>query len=128
MKPKEWTRQEVAYLRANYRDTTLSDLAMHLHVAPSTVRNKLLLMGLDTDNSRRGRRMWTKEEIDYLRANFPTMTAIDIADHIGCSNPTVARKAMELGLEKSPEFRKAEFRCRYVKDYRWKKDHTAIRI
>jgi len=128
MAPKEWTKEEVRYLRENYRDTSLADMGFHLHVAPSTVRNKLILMGLDTDNSRRVRRMWTKDELEYLRENYPTMTAIDIADHIGCSNTTVSNKAKELGLKKSPEFRRTDFHRRYVASYRWKKDHTVIYI
>ena len=112
-----WTDDEVRYLRENYRDTPLSDLGMHLHLASSTVRNKLLLMGLDTDSSRRHRKMWTKAELDYLRRSYPTMSAKDIADYIGCSDTTVRNKAKELGLSKDPCWDKSVYYRRYVKNY-----------
>lgn len=113
----EWTDEEKRYLRENYRDTALVDLGFHLHVAASTVRTQLRRMGLDTDSSRRARRIWTKEELDFLKANFSFMSAIDIADHIGCSNTTVSNKARELGLKKNPGWSKNDYHNRYVGNY-----------
>jgi hypothetical protein len=62
-------------------------------------------------------RTWTDEEVAFLRENFSHMTAIDIADVLGCSNTTVSTKARELGLTKSPEWSKAMYRGRYVNAY-----------
>lgn len=117
MNIRTWTEEEKRYLRDNYKDTPLADLGMHLHVAASTVREQLHRMGLKTDPTRRNKRSWSLEEIDYLRKNFHTMTAGDIADHIGCSSPTVSNKARELGLKKSPDWRKSDYYLRYVRNY-----------
>lgn len=58
---------------------------------------------------------WTDEKIQYLMEHFPTETADDIADVIGCSDSTVSYKAKQLGLEKSPDFHKWNYIGRYVK-------------
>ena len=58
---------------------------------------------------------WTEEKLAYLREHFPTDSADDIADVIGCSDSTVSLKAKQLGLEKSPDFHKWNYIGRYVK-------------
>ena len=58
---------------------------------------------------------WTEEKLAYLREHFPTDSADDIADVIGCSDSTVSYKAKQLGLEKSPDFHKWNYIGRYVK-------------
>ena len=59
--------------------------------------------------------IWTEEHIQYLRDNYPTQTAHDIADVIGCSDASVTLMARSLGIRKSPEFKKSDFIGRYVK-------------
>lgn len=121
-----WTEQEKQYLRENYRDTTLMDLGLHFRVAPSTVYHQLCLMGLKKVSYKHNRRVWTKEELDYLRENFANTSAIDLADHFGCSNTTVSNKAKELGLEKSPEWKKIDYKGRYVNHYSGKKLNRVV--
>lgn len=58
--------------------------------------------------------IWTEDKLHYLRDHFPTETAHDIADVLGCSSTSVLKKARELGVDKSPSFRKADFFRRYV--------------
>ena len=58
---------------------------------------------------------WTEEMLQYLRDHYPTETAQDIADVIGCSDCTVNKKARELGIMKAPSFRKSDFQGRYVR-------------
>ncbi len=58
---------------------------------------------------------WTEEKLQYLREHYPTETAQDIADVIGCSDCTVNVKAKMLGIVKAPSFRKSDFHGRYVK-------------
>ena len=43
---------------------------------------------------------WTEEKLQYLREHYPTGTAHEIADFVGCSDDTVNRKAKELGRQK----------------------------
>ena len=58
---------------------------------------------------------WTEEMLRYLREHYPTGTAHDIAEVLGCSDATVNLKARALGIAKAPEFRKSAFIGRYVK-------------
>ena len=58
---------------------------------------------------------WTEEKLRFLRENYPTRPSHEIAEVVGCSDSTVRIKARELGIEKSPEFRRSAFIGRYVK-------------
>lgn len=58
---------------------------------------------------------WTEEQIAYLREHYPTGTAYDIAQVIGCSESTVAKKARLLGIRKDPSFKRTDFIGRYVR-------------
>lgn len=62
----------------------------------------------------RGTKIWTTENVRTLRELYPTMTAGDIADIIGCSDCTVSLKAKELGLKKDKSFRTYNFYGRYT--------------
>lgn len=112
-----WTESEIEYVLSHYKDTTLMDMGFHLHMAASTVRDKLHSMGLETDPNRKRRKVWSEEEIAFLKENFSHMTAIEIADRLGVSNTTVSTKARELGLAKAPGWSKALYHSRYVNAY-----------
>ena len=58
---------------------------------------------------------WTEEKIAFLREHYPTGTAFDIAQVMGCSETTVRLKARELGIGKDPSFKRTNFIGRYVK-------------
>lgn len=58
---------------------------------------------------------WTEEKLQYLREHYPTGTAQEIADVVGCSDTTVNVKAHELGIKKAPTFKKSDFHGRYLK-------------
>ena len=62
----------------------------------------------------RGTKIWTAENVRTLRRLYPTMTAGDIADIIGCSDCTVSLKAKELGLKKDKSFKTNNFYGRYT--------------
>ena len=64
---------------------------------------------------------WTEEAVETLRRLFPTTPAVDIADIIGCSAPTILHKARKLGLQRDPGFSRNNFIGRYVHTGRFKK-------
>lgn len=117
MKSREWTDEEIEYIRLNYIEKTLWEMGQHVGVAPCTVRNKLHEIGLRPVNKRRKAHEWSKEELNYLRERFATESASDIADVLGVSAPLVAFKARELGLQKAPGWNKQAYRNRYVNNY-----------
>lgn len=59
-------------------------------------------------------KIWTTENVRTLLELYPTMTAGDIADIIGCSDCTVSLKAKELGLKKDKSFATNNFYGRYT--------------
>ena len=121
-----WTESDLEYIRENYRDMTLMDMGIHIGVAGSTVRDKMLSMGLEPNHYRKNRRVWTEEEISFLKENFPTMSAIDLADKFGVSSTSVSTKAKELGLRKSPEWSKNLYYRRYVNRYSGNGSRTKV--
>lgn len=58
---------------------------------------------------------WTAEMLDCLERRYPTDSASDIADALGCSTSTVVNKARKLGIRKSQDFRRSDFIGRYVR-------------
>lgn len=66
-------------------------------------------------NKYKSRRIeWTDEQLEYMRIHYPTETAGDIADVLGCSSTTVINLAHRLGLQKSPDFKASDYVNRYV--------------
>lgn len=66
----------------------------------------------------RTKRVWSDEEISYLREHYPIDPATDISTALHLSAGTITRKAAELGLSKSPDFSSKKFYGRYVKNYK----------
>jgi hypothetical protein len=54
---------------------------------------------------------WTKDNIEYLKANFAITKSKVLAHYFGCKTPVVTYMATKLGLKKNPEFLKTH--CRY---------------
>ena len=64
-----WTEEETKYLSENYPERSVEELCEHLGRNSSSVRNKLSRMGL-YQRVRPGRKFWTKEEKEFLEANY----------------------------------------------------------
>lgn len=64
---------------------------------------------------------WTEDKLQYIREHYPTETAQDIADVIGCSDSTVRMKAMELGLKKASSYKRTDFIGRYTGKRKYKR-------
>lgn len=50
----------------------------------------------------RPQKIWTHEEIRFLRDHYLTMTYEELAREFGCSGPTVCAKCKQLGLQRKP--------------------------
>lgn len=51
------------------------------------------------------RRLWSSDEVDFLRANIEEMSNPEIADVLGRSTNAVAKKCSKLGIKRSREAR-----------------------
>lgn len=61
--------------------------------------------------------IFSEEEIEYIKREYPNGTAGDIADYLGVSRPVVERKAKELGLLHSDDWSPQKFMYRYIRNY-----------
>ena len=118
MRPtKEWTDEELAYLRANYLNETCEDSAGRFHCSAPTISNKIRSMGLRKPKANTSF-VWSDWQVDYVREHFPYEAAVDIADVIGVSSTLIRKKALEMGLKKSPDYDRKKYFHRYIKDYK----------
>lgn len=56
---------------------------------------------------RRGRHIWTPEEVQFLKAFYPDVRTRHLADMLGVSEHSVFQKSKSLGLKKSRRYRDA---------------------
>ncbi len=63
-------------------------------------------------------KIFTEQELEYIRLHYPFEPISDVADHLGVSPGTVSRNARLLGLEKDKSFDVGNYRNRYVSSYK----------
>jgi len=63
------------------------------------------------------KKIFTESEKAYIREHFPTEPAVDIADVLGVSPPTVIKAAREMGLKKVEGWCSNDYHGRYVNRY-----------
>lgn len=66
----------------------------------------------------RRKKVWSEEEITYLREHYPHEPNCDVADALGVSSQLVLKKASELGLSKAKDYSRRRFFNRWVKKYK----------
>ena len=113
-----WSKSDEQFIKDNFGEMTFVEMAEHFCVSATCVRGKCLQMGFRSERHGPSARVWSDEDLNYLREHFPVESATDLADHFGLSYTTVRLKAMELGLKKAPGYSPKQFRNRYVKGYK----------
>lgn len=108
---REWTYNDLDILRREFPKRPTSEVARMLRRTEYAVINKAGKEGLRKEHH--GIR-WTPEMLKTLRAYYPTMFNDAAAKLIGVSVRSMLRKARELGLYKSENFR--ELRAKDIQD------------
>lgn len=92
----QWTEDELAIVRRDYRGTNASaaDIAVKLGVTRHAVKGQCAKMGILTDKSPQ----WTGKELRYLEANIHRMSVLAIARKLHRSVNAVKVKATRLQL------------------------------
>lgn len=122
-----WTQGQVDYLLAHYKDESMFELGVRFGCSAPTVSKKLRSLGIDIGKgSKSMRRVWSDEEIEYVKAHFADESAVDIGEHLGISDVMVRKKALELGLKKSDGYDKKRYYYRYVKNYKHNVRRAAV--
>lgn len=93
-----WTDKEIDYL---YQHTTddLVDIANYLGRSVLSVQGKMHRLGLLKGRIRAQKKIWTKEDDDFIRKGFEEgWRGIDIAEALGSTKEKVYRRAKRLGI------------------------------
>lgn len=119
-----WSKKDIGFLKKNYDLMTFRELAEALGISIASVANKGIELKLKR-TPRTTKVWWTKEQLEYLRENYPTKPADDLREFLPYSSPTIIRKARELGIEKDGSFRRVEYSGRFVNSYKMKQHAKA---
>lgn len=95
---RDWEYHEVEFLKANYYEMLLNDIAKRLGRSLGSVNMKLRAMYLRRELERKcsNRGTWTIKETVFLKNNFPDMSAHALAKHFGKTQLQVERYIRKL--------------------------------
>jgi hypothetical protein len=99
----KWSKYELEYLRSNYSQMTVAQIAKHLDRKLESVKSKASALRL-----RKRGPDWSKAELEILEREYPNNRTEDIATNLGRPIYSVYNKAYDLGLRKSAEFMASE--------------------
>lgn len=83
-----WTSLELQFLKDNYREYTIKDMAIKLNKSPNTINFACMRLNLKKQNQK----SWSDFEIEYLKANYQFFSIKDLAVNLNRSFPSVATK------------------------------------
>lgn len=112
MKIKNYTEEQIEYIKNNYLIKTAKEIGGHIGKTPSQVTyvalEKLKL-------SKRKETRWTEEEVIFLKNNYKTKTHEEIAKCLNRAASAVCAKCFDLNLYKK-EVPWTETDYQYVRD------------
>lgn len=103
---KDWTEDDIAFLKENHLKMTYTKIAATLKKSKSGVQQKATHLGL-----RKARpSSWSQEDLNFLTDNFNSKTYDEMQKHLKRSLPSIYNKAYELGLSsKDNKYQKLKF-------------------
>jgi hypothetical protein len=117
-KSLHWSDADIALLKKLYPNTINKDIAKKLNKSVSSVEKKGSQLGLaktrefrkeinkkNASSSNRCK-IWTDEEIKYLRNNYKKLSGKEIANILSRSYASIIYKAQQIGLKKNKKRRK----------------------
>ena len=111
-KGHKWTKDELQFIRNFWNKKTDRWMASKLGVSVRTYKHKRQRMVIVTIEGRKrlikkwtqakGRRLtWTYNQEEFLRENYPTHSAKELAEYLGRKENAVQYKAKRMGLKKA---------------------------
>lgn len=95
---RRWTEEEIRYLKENYESVPTKAIAENINRTSKAVHGKTHQIGLRKKFDGRAKR-WTDKEIAFLRENYETTPAKEMAKTLGRSVPSTWHMARLLGLK-----------------------------
>ena len=98
---KRWSEEEVEFIKENYKQLTVKEIADELKRTPRGVRGKIERLDIDLEPLKRNQKYeWTEKDIKFIKDNYKILTDEEIAEKIDKSKSAVCRKRLNLGLRK----------------------------
>lgn len=94
-----WSEKDLQFLRDNVGKLSHKEIAAHLGRSPGNIKSQTANLRLFGKRFR-----FSVEQIEILKAEYPTRTAKDLAAQFGCTEHAIHNKAMELKIRKSSEW------------------------
>lgn len=101
---KNYTQEELNYIKENYDDMTVQELATNLNKTNGSISNAIRKMGL----MKQPHKLWTEEEIQYLKDNYINKTSEEIAGYLNRSVHSINAERNRLGLIRHESWTKEE--------------------
>lgn len=96
-----WTDKRNEYLRRRYPDTDTKEIAEHLGVTRHKVTMQAFRLGVKKSQAAYLRRVWSREDIAYVKSNYAHTDAGEIAKKLGVSRKAVHQRAYHLGVKRA---------------------------
>jgi hypothetical protein len=104
IKIKNYTQDELEYIKENYNDITAQELATQLNKSIGSINNAIRKLGLIKQQHNK----WTDEEIQFLKTNYINMTSEEISRYINHSVDAINTMRDKLKLIRNNAWSDAE--------------------
>lgn len=97
---KNYTNEELDYIKNNYFNMRIKDIADTLHKSVGSIGNAVRKMGLVKQEHHK----WKADEIEFLKSNYIGMTSEEISNYINHSVDAINTMRDKLGLVRNPNW------------------------
>lgn len=94
---KQWTEQEVTYLKSSFGKLTYKQIARHLGRTGPAVKCMATRLGLSRRNDK-----WSHEDVEFLKRSYPHESIANIAQQLNRSEAAIRARAREEKLRREP--------------------------
>lgn len=106
IKHKEWTKDEIQYIKDNYKVKPTKEIALKLDRDEQKIRQKAKKLGL-AKPIKNQKHKWTNEEVQFLIDNYQLLSQSQLSEKLNIAKNAINRKACKLKLKK--EFKGLSF-------------------
>lgn len=100
MSVNDYTEEDIRFLKSNYQNMTIEEIAEVLGKTYSSVFSKARTLGLSKTGCKNNK--WSEEEISFIKDHYQDMTTNEIAKHLNRTPKAVHVKKSRLGLKDAP--------------------------
>lgn len=100
-KNKRYSDDDLKYIKENYKNKPVKEIATLLKRSPKSVRTQIERMGLKLKTlERNSSYTWSETELKFIIKNYTNMSDEKISKELGISKSKICRKRIEMGLIK----------------------------